>query len=93
MPSIRPNVAIVTLVLEVVWLVIAVAAYEAELGDNVNSTAVSFAAIALIWASPAIALCVVAWLVEQALRMRELAPPRPMASPQPPPQPIPPQSG
>ena len=93
MPSIRPNVAIVTLVLEVVWFVIAVAAYEAELGDNVNSTAVSFAAIALIWASPAIALCVVAWLVEQALRIRELAPPRPMAAPQPPLPPIPPHSG
>lgn len=92
MPSIRPNVAIVTLVLELVWFAVAVAAYEAELGDNVNSTAVSIAAIAIIWASPAIALCVMAWLIDQGLRMRELAPPRPMATPQPPP-PIPPQSG
>jgi len=92
MPSIRPNVAIVTLVLEVVWFAVAVAAYQSELGDNVDSTSVTVAAIAIIWASPAIALGVVAWLIEQGLRMRELAPPRPMASPQPPP-PLPPQSG
>ena len=93
MPSIRPAVAIVALVLEVVWLAIAIAAYESQVGDNVDSTAVTVAAIAIIWSAPAIALCVVAWLIEQALRMRELAPPRPMASPQPPPPPIPPQSG
>jgi len=91
--SIRPNVAIVTLVLEVVWFAIAVAAFETELGDNVDSTAVTIAAIAIIWASPAIALCVVAWLVEQGLRMRQFAPPRPMASPQPPPPPTPLQPG
>jgi hypothetical protein len=67
--------------------------YQSEIGNRVDSTAVTVAAIAIIWASPAIALCVVAWLVEQGLRVRELAPPRPMASPQPPPPPFPPQSG
>jgi len=93
MTSIRPAVAIVSLVLEVVWLAIDIAAYESQVGDNVESTAVTVAAIAIIWSAPAIALCVVAWLIEQVLRVRELAPPRPMAAPQPPPPPIPPQSG
>ena len=93
MPSIRPAVAIVALVLEVVWLAIAIAAYESQVGDNVDSTAVTVAAIAIIWSAPAIALCVVAWLIEQGLRVRALSPPRPMAAPQPPPPPIPPQSG
>ena len=92
MPRIRPNVAIVTLVLEVVWFAIAVAAYTSEIGDNVHSTAVAIAAIAIIWASPAIALCVMAWLIDQGLRARELAPPRPMTSPQPPPPPTAPHS-
>jgi cytochrome c-type biogenesis protein CcmH/NrfF len=49
---------------------------------------VSLAAIALIWATPAIALCAVAWLIEQLLRARELAPPPPapaVASTPPPP--------
>ena len=93
MTSIRPAVAIVALVLEVVWLAVAITAYESQFGDNIDSTAVTVAAIALVWSAPAIALCVVAWLVEQVLRMRELAPPRPMAGPQPPPPPIPPPSG
>jgi hypothetical protein len=94
MTNIRPNVAIVTLVLEVVWFTIAVAAYQSEIGSHVDSTAVTVAAIAIIWATPAIALCVVAWLIEQGLRVRELAPPPPMASPPPPPpSPFPPQSG
>jgi hypothetical protein len=92
MPSIRPAVAIVALVLEVVWLAIAIAAYESQVGDNIDSTAVTVAAIAIIWSAPAIALCVVAWLIDQGLRVRELAPPRPMAAPQPPPPPIPPHS-
>jgi hypothetical protein len=89
MTSIRPAIAIVALVMEVVWLAIAIAAYEAEIGSNVHSTAATVAAIAIIWAAPAIALCVVAWLVEQCWRMRELPPPRPMAS-APPPPPSPP---
>jgi hypothetical protein len=93
MPSIRPHVAIVTLVLEVVWLAVAIAAYESQIGDNINSTAVTVAAIAIIWSAPAIALCVVAWLIDQGLRVWALPPPRPMTSPQPPPPPIPPQSG
>jgi len=88
MTTIRPNLAIVTLVLEIAWLVVAVSAYESEVSDAVHSAVVSLAAIAIIWASPAIALCVVAWLVEQAMRARELAPPRPPAvasAPPPPP--------
>ncbi len=92
MPSIRPAVAIVALVLEVVWLAIAIAAYESQVGDNIDSTAVAVAAIAIIWSAPAIALCVMAWLIEQGLRMRALPPPRPMTAPQPPPPPIPPRS-
>jgi hypothetical protein len=85
MPSIRPNVAIIALVVEVVWLAIAIAAYETEIGDRVDSTSVTVAAIALLWAAPAIALCAMAWLIEQGLRMRELPPPPPAASPPPPP--------
>jgi hypothetical protein len=89
----RPNIAIVALLLEVVWLAIAIAAYQSELADNIDSTAVTLAAIAIIWASPAIALCVIAWLIDQGLRMRALSPPRPAASPPPPPPPITPQAG
>jgi hypothetical protein len=89
----RPNIAIVALLLEVVWLAIAITAYQSELADNIDSTAVTLAAIAIIWASPAIALCVIAWLVDQGLRMRALPPPRPAASPPPPPPPITPQAG
>ena len=85
MPTIRPNLAIVTLVLEVVWFAIAVAAYESAASDNVHSLAVTVAVIGVIWAAPAIAICLMAWLVEQGLRVRAAPPPRPMASPQPPP--------
>jgi hypothetical protein len=91
--NIRPNLAIATLALELVWLIVAIAAYESEAGDNIHSTAVTVAVIAIIWAAPAIALCVTAWLVEQVLRGKELAPPRPMVAPQPPPPPLPPTSG
>jgi hypothetical protein len=38
-PGLRPNLAIVTLVVEIAWLVVAIAAYESELGDNVHSRA------------------------------------------------------
>ena len=76
--------------MEVVWLAVAIAAYEAEAGDNVHSTAVTVAVIGIIWASPAIAICLMAWLAEQALRVRATAPPRPMAMSQPPPSPPPP---
>src|SRR5947209_14081775 len=62
MPSIRPNLAIVTLVLEVVWFAIAVAAYESAASDNVHSLAVTVAVIGVIWAAPAIAICLMAWL-------------------------------
>ena len=93
MTSIRPILAIAALVLEFVWLAVVIAAYEAEAGDNFDSVAVTVAVIAVIWAAPAIALCTVAWLVEQVLRGKELAPPQPMAAPQPPPPPFPPPSG
>jgi len=73
-----------------VWFAVAVAAYEAEASDNVHSTAVTVAVIAVIWAAPAIAICMMAWLVEQSLRVRSTAPPRPMAMPQAPPPPAPP---
>lgn len=81
--GLRPNLALVTLVLEAVWLVLAIDAYSVEFGDQVESTAVAAAAIALIWAAPAIALCVVAWVVEQGLRVREAPPPPPVAPPPP----------
>lgn len=88
MTTIRPNLAIVTLVLEIAWLALAVSAYESEFSSNVHSAAVSLAAIALVWAAPAIALVAVAWLVEQCLRARELTPPPPPATaPAPPPPP------
>jgi hypothetical protein len=90
MSSIRPNVAIATLVLEVVWFAIAVAAYESGASDSIHSLAVTVAVIAVIWAAPAIAICLMAWLVEQGLRVRATPPPRPMAMPQPPPPPAPP---
>jgi hypothetical protein len=89
----RPAVAVVALVLEGVWRAISIAAYESQVGDDIDSTAVTVAAIAIIWSAPAIALCVVAWLIDQGLRVRALPPPRPMTAPQPPPPPIPPQSG
>lgn len=93
MPGLRPNLAIVTLVVEIAWLVVAIAAYESELGDNVHSSVVSLAAIALIWAAPAIAVGVVAWLIEQGLRGRGLAPPAPAPPPPPVAPPPPPAAG
>lgn len=70
--------------LEAAWFLVAIDAYSVEIGDQVESTAVAAAAIAIIWAAPAIALCVVAWLVEQVLRVREASPPPPAAPPPPP---------
>jgi hypothetical protein len=93
MTSIRPPIAISTLVLELVWLIIVIAAYQAEAGDHVNSLAVTVAVIGFIWAAPAIALCAVAWLFEQLLRGQAPAPMQPMAAPQPPPPPFPPAEG
>jgi hypothetical protein len=86
MPALRPNVMLTTLVLEIVWAAIAVAAYNDEVSRVVNSTSVAIAAIGLIWATPAIALCAIAWLIEQGLRGRDMAPPpAPVAPPPPPP--------
>jgi hypothetical protein len=83
----RPGVIVTTLVIEIVWLAVAIAAFEAEIGSRLTSTPASIAVVALIWASPAIALCVMAWLIEQLLRVRDLGPPPPPpVAPPPPPQ-------
>src|SRR5262249_50047567 len=83
----RPNIGVITLIVEAIWLVVAITAYQDAIGgrDAGLGTTVAIAATALIWAAPAIALIAVAWLIEQLLQLRD----RSAAAPPPPPPPPP----
>jgi hypothetical protein len=80
----RPILVITIIVLEAAWLLIAILAYNAELGvrGGFQATA-TIAIIAVIWAGPAIALVIVGWLIEHGLRLLD----RQRLSPPPPPPP------
>jgi hypothetical protein len=85
MTGLRPPLVIATFVLQAIWLVVVIDAYNTEFGSNIDSTSVMLAAIGFVWAAPAIALGVLAWLFEQALRVREHPPPPPASAAPPPP--------
>lgn len=77
----RPGLVIAILVLQAVWLLVAILAYNAEVGARAGFQATAtIAIIAVIWAGPATAMVIVGWLIEHGLRLldrQRLAPPPP----------------